>query len=50
MDVIKKIWSFLSHRQRIATLFLIAATLLGAVLESVSIGLIVPLHVDNQED
>jgi len=43
MDKIKKVWSFLTHRQRIAAFFLIAATLLGAVLESVSIGLIVPL-------
>jgi len=43
VNTFKKVWSLLTHEQRIVAFFLIAATLMGAILESVSIGLIVPL-------
>jgi len=43
LNTFKKVWSLLTHQQRIGAFFLIAATLLGAILESLSIGLIVPL-------
>lgn len=43
IDIAKKLWLLLSHRQRIITLWLIGANLLGSLLETANLGLIIPL-------